>query len=81
VKDAVEDLKRGLRPCNVSRGAGMPARFEGKTAGIFLSTVFKKDEIEEFIEKNWVPLRNMEFACIASRYPRVFQKGGSGGGP
>jgi len=48
-----------------------PARFEGKTAG----SSFRQDEIEEFIEKNWVPLRNMEFAYIASRYlPEYFRK-------
>jgi hypothetical protein len=43
VKDAVEDFEKGrLRPCNVSRGAGMPARFEGKTAGSFFRQFLKR---------------------------------------
>jgi len=40
-----------------------------------LSTVFKKEEIEEFVSKNWTSLRNLEFACITSRYlPEEFKK-------
>lgn len=40
-----------------------------------LSNVFRKDKIEEFISKNLASLRNLEFACITSRYlPEEFKK-------
>lgn len=40
-----------------------------------LSSIFKKEEIEKFVNENWSILRNLEFAYIASRYlPEEFKK-------
>jgi len=40
-----------------------------------LSSVFKKEEIEKFVNENWNTLRNLEFAYIASRYlPEEFKR-------
>jgi len=40
-----------------------------------LSNVFKKEEIEDFVERYWISLRNLEFAYITSRYlPEEFKK-------
>ena len=40
-----------------------------------LSVVFKREEIEDLIQGNWITLRNLEFAYIASRYlPEEYRK-------
>jgi len=37
--------------------------------------MFKQEEIERFIDENWISLRNLEYAYIASRFlPEEFRR-------
>ena len=91
LKDALEDLKRGdydLAMFHIEQACQLMLKAKIlEIAGYYerthslrkllsdLSTVFKKEEIEEFVSKNWTSLRNLEFACITSRYlPEEFKK-------
>lgn len=89
--DALEDLKRGdydLAMFHIEQACQLiiKAKLLDLT-GYFeithslrrllkdLSTIFKRDEIESFIDENWNVLRNLEFAYIAVRYmPEEFRK-------
>ena len=91
IMDALEDLKRGdydlamfhiEQACQLiikAKLLDLTGYFE-KTHSLRrllkdLSTIFRRDEIESFIDKNWNILRNLEFAYIAARYlPEEFRK-------
>jgi HEPN domain-containing protein len=90
-KDALEDLKRGdydLAMFHIEQACQLMLKAKLlELAGYYeikcslrkllddISTVFKKEEIEEFVSKNWTSLRNLEFAYITSRYlPEEFKK-------
>jgi len=91
VKDALEDLKRDdydlamfhiEQACQLivkAKVLDLTGYFE-KTHSLRkslgdLSSVFKKEEIEKFVNENWNTLRNLEFAYIASRYlPEEFKR-------
>jgi len=91
VKDSLEDLNRGdydLAMFHLEQACQLMIKakildlvgYYEKTHSLRkllsdLSNVFRKDKIEEFISKNWASLRNLEFACITSRYlPEEFKK-------
>jgi len=91
IKDALENLKRGdydLAMFHVEQACQLiiKAKLLDLT-GYFerthslrrllkdLSTIFKQEELEKFIDENWTILRNLEYAYIASRYlPEEFKK-------
>ncbi len=91
IKDALEDLKRedyDLAMFHVEQACQLIIKaklmdltgyFE-KTHSLRrllkdLSTIFKQEELEKFIDENWTILRNLEYAYIASRYlPEEFKK-------
>jgi len=84
IKDAFEDLKRedyDLAMFHVEQACQLLIKaklldltgyFE-KTHSLRrllrdLSVVFRGEEIKELIQRNWVTLRNLEFAYVSSRY-------------
>ncbi len=91
ILDALEDLKRGdydLAMFHIEQACQLIVKaklldltgyFE-KTHSLRrllkdLSSVFKQEELEKFINENWNILRNLEFSYIASRYlPEEFRK-------
>ena len=91
VKDALEDLKRDdydLAMFHIEQACQLIVKaklldltgyFE-KTHSLRkllgdLSSVLKEGGIEKFVNENWNTLRNLEFACIASRYlPEEFKR-------
>ena len=91
IKDALEDLKRGdydlamfhiEQACQLiikAKLLDLTGYFE-KTHSLRrllkdLSTIFKQNELEKFIDENWITLRNLEYAYIAARYlPEEFRK-------
>ena len=91
IKDAIEDLKRedfDLAMFHIEQACqhiikakllDLTGYFE-KTHSLRrllrdLASVVESDELEKFVEDNWIILRNLEFAYIASKYlPEDFKR-------